>query len=70
MPIPAPSGLIVLSGDVESETTALTAAVPGLDMLMTSGGSYILATPSDNASIPTTTTRASGSWPCPVPWPA
>ncbi len=35
---PAPSGLIVLGGDVESEITALTAAVPGLDMLMTSGG--------------------------------
>jgi len=45
---PGPSGLIVLGGDVESETTALTAAIPGLDMLMTSGGSYILATPSDN----------------------
>ncbi len=49
---PAPSGLIVLGGDVESEITALTAAVPGLDMLMTSGGSYILATPSDNAVDP------------------
>jgi hypothetical protein len=49
---PAPSGLIVLGGDVESETTQLTAAVPGLDMLMTSGGSYILATPSDNAVEP------------------
>ena len=49
---PAPSGLIVLGGDVESETTALTAAVPGLDMLMTAGGSYILATPSDNATEP------------------
>jgi hypothetical protein len=49
---PGPSGLIVLGGDVESETTMLTAAVPGLDMLMTSGGSYILATPSDNGVDP------------------
>jgi hypothetical protein len=49
---PAPSGLIVLGGEVNSETTALSAAVPGLDMLMTSAGSYILATPSDNATDP------------------
>ncbi len=47
---PAPSGLIILSGDVNSEITVLTAAVPGLDMLMESEGSYILATPSDNDS--------------------
>jgi len=45
---PAPSGLIVLTGDVDSETTLLSAALPGLDTLMGSGGSYILATPSDN----------------------
>ena len=46
---PAPSGLIVLTGDVDGESTALVSAVPGLDMLMTAEGSYILATPSDNA---------------------
>jgi hypothetical protein len=46
---PGPSGLIVLTGDVHGETTNLSAAVPGLDMLMTSAGSYILATPSDNS---------------------
>jgi hypothetical protein len=45
---PGPSGLIVLTGDVNSETTPLVSALPGLDMLMTSNGSYILATPSDN----------------------
>lgn len=45
---PAPSGLIVLSGEVHAEGTMLSAAVPGLDMLMSSAGSYILATPSDN----------------------
>ena len=46
---PGPSGLIVLTGDVNSETTPLVSALPGLDMLMTSAGSYILATPSDNS---------------------
>ena len=46
---PAPSGLIVLSGEVESMTVTLKAAVPGLDMLTGAAGNYILATPSDNA---------------------
>jgi hypothetical protein len=45
---PAPSGLVVLTGDVNSETTPLVPALPDLDMLMTSAGSFILATPSDN----------------------
>jgi len=46
---PAPSGLIVLSGDPVGDTALLTAAVPGLDMLASATGAYILATPSDDA---------------------
>ncbi len=49
---PAPSGLIVLTGNLESEVTPLSAALPGLEMLTTSEGSYILATPSDNDTNP------------------
>jgi hypothetical protein len=46
-----PSGLIVLTGQVNGLTANLMAALPGLDMLanMTTGA-YILATPSDNDS--------------------
>jgi len=46
---PAPSGLIVLTGDVDGESTALSAALSGLSTLAGSAGTYILATPSDNA---------------------
>lgn len=49
---PAPSGLIVLSGDVSDGMAYLHAALPGLDMLETATGCYILATPSDNAMYP------------------
>lgn len=45
---PSPSGLIVLTGNVEGENTSLVSAIPGLEMLMSSAGAYILATPSDN----------------------
>jgi hypothetical protein len=64
---PAPSGLIVLTGDVDSETTPLSAALPGLDTLMGSGGSYILATPSDNAED--TTNDNQGIWYLAMPGP-
>ncbi len=64
---PAPSGLIVLTGDVEGEITALSVAVPGLDMLLTSGGSYILASPSDNEMD--TTNDDQGIWFLTVPGP-
>ncbi|MFT5233854.1 MAG: hypothetical protein ACI9UQ_001896 [Candidatus Krumholzibacteriia bacterium] len=45
---PAPSGLVVMTGDVTDSVTPLVAALPDLATLMTAGGSYILATPSDN----------------------
>lgn len=50
---PAPSGLIVVEGNISGVMAPLQAAVPGLDMLsnMTTG-QYILATPSDNATMP------------------
>lgn len=47
---PGPSGLIVLTGDVTDTVTPLVSALPDLGMLMTAGGSYILATPSDNGT--------------------
>lgn len=43
---PAPSGLIVLSGDPMGGTALLTVPLPDVSM---AGGSYILATPSDNS---------------------
>ncbi len=46
---PAPSGLIVLSGAVVGDEAALAPALPGYMDLMTAAGSYILASPSDNA---------------------
>ena len=49
---PGPSGLIILSGDVVDGVAALHPALPGLDMLQSATGSYILATPSDNAMYP------------------
>ncbi len=64
---PGPSGLIVLTGDVDGDTIALKAALPGLDMLMTSAGSYILATPSDNAMD--TTNDDQGIWFLSMPGP-
>ncbi len=64
---PAPSGLIVLTGNVESETTSLSVAIPGLDMLMGSAGSYILATPSDNEMD--TTNDDQGIWFLAMPGP-
>ncbi len=45
---PAPSGLVLMTGDVAGAVTALVAALPDLATLMTSAGAYILATPSDN----------------------
>jgi len=45
---PAPSGLVMLSGDPAGGTALLTAAVPGLAMLSAATGAGILATPSDN----------------------
>jgi hypothetical protein len=64
---PAPSGLIVLTGNVEGENTALVTALPCLDMLMTSEGGYILATPSDNAEDETNDDM--GIWFLTVPGP-
>jgi len=49
---PAPSGLIVLSGDVMDGMAYLHAAIPGLDSLGDATGCYILATPSDNEMYP------------------
>jgi hypothetical protein len=49
---PAPSGLIVLTGDVIGDEAMLYAALPGLDMLSNAKGTYILATPSDNDTYP------------------
>ena len=46
---PAPSGLIVLTGAVVDGMAQLVPALPGYSMLETATGSYILATPSDNA---------------------
>ena len=46
---PAPSGLVFLTGAIEANTIPLHAAVPGLTELASAAGSYILATPSDNA---------------------
>ena len=46
---PAPSGLIILEGDVVSHLVSLAAGVPDRDTLETmTAGAYILATPSDN----------------------
>ena len=64
---PAPSGLIVLTGDVSGEATALSAALPGLGTLTGSAGSYILATPSDNAVD--TTNDNQGIWFLAMPGP-
>lgn len=51
-PDPAPSGLIIVEGDVSGVTADLEAAVPGLDMLASMAtGAYILATPSDNDTM-------------------
>lgn len=49
---PGPSGLIVLTGDLDGDVAYLHAALPGLDMLATATGCYILATPSDNEMYP------------------
>lgn len=49
---PAPSGLIILSGDVMDGMAHLHPAIPGQDMLETASGCYILATPSDNEMAP------------------
>lgn len=50
---PAPSGLVVVEGDVSGVMAPLHAAIPGLDMLSTMAtGAFILATPSDNATMP------------------
>lgn len=64
---PAPSGLIVLTGDVNGEITSLSAAVPGLAMLNGAAGTYILATPSDNAVD--TTNDNQGIWYLAMPGP-
>ena len=50
---PGPSGLIIAEGEVAGMMADLHAAVPGLEMLATMAtGAFILATPSDNDTMP------------------
>lgn len=64
-----PSGLVILTGDVQGRTADLVTAVPGLDMLETmTTGAFLLATPSDNSVD--STNNDMGIWYLTMPGPA